>query len=104
MLRAERRHMMSTADKIPLHLVGRAFVGFEQALAAQVAAFEHEHPEITVVRTFREPQELYESTIAHAGLTGGEIDITLTLTDWLPEAIERQLLMPLDPLLHVNPP
>lgn len=95
---------MSTTGKIPLHLVGRAFVGFEQALAAQAAAFELAYPEVEVVRTFREPQDLYESTIAHAELATGTIDVTLTLTDWLPEAIQRELLLPLDSLLHMNPP
>lgn len=91
---------MSPVGKTRLHLVGRAFVGFEQALAEQAAAFEREHPEVEVVRTFREPQNLYESTIAHDELRSGSIDVTLTLTDWLPEAIERELLLPLDPFLQ----
>ncbi len=87
---------MSTGGKKILHLVGRAFVGFEQALAAQSEIFEQAHPEVKIARSFREPQNLYESTIAQAELAGNTIDVTLTLTDWLPEAIQRGLLEPLD--------
>jgi len=95
---------MTAADRTRLHLVGRAFVGFERALAAQAAAFEQAHPGVEVVRRFREPQDLYDSTVAHAELASGAIDVTLTLTDWLPEAMRRGLLAPLDPLLEADPP
>jgi multiple sugar transport system substrate-binding protein len=87
-----------------LRFVGRAFVGFEQALAEQARAFEQAHPGIEVVREFLEPQALYESTIARSELSSGAIDITLTLTDWLPEAMQRGLLAPLDPFLQSDPP
>ncbi len=95
---------MPAGDKVVLHLVGRSFVGFEQALAAQSEVFERAYPEVKVVRSFREPQKLYESTIAQAELTKGTIDVTLTLTDWLPEAIQRGLLEPLDASLAAGPP
>ena len=89
---------------VPLHFVGRSFVGFEQALAEQARIFEQAYPECKVVRRFLDPQALYESTIAHAGLAGSAIDITLTLTDWLPEAMQRGLLAPLDAYLETDPP
>ena len=95
---------MSTVGRTPLQLVGRAFVGFEQALDVQAAAFEKAHPGVEVVRRFREPQDLYDSTIAHAELASGAIDVTLTLTDWLPEAMQHELLVPLDPFLEAAPP
>ncbi|GCE07662.1 extracellular solute-binding protein [Dictyobacter aurantiacus] len=95
---------MVTGDKTVLRLVGRSFVGFEQALAEQAAAFEQAYPGVKVELTFREPQALYESTIARAELASGDIDVTLTLTDWLPEAMQRGLLVALDPLLEQAPP
>jgi len=95
---------VTTQGRTRLNLIGRAFVGFEQALAAQIAAFEHARPDVEVVARFLKPQDLYESTIARAGLANGEIDITLTLTDWLPEAFQRGLLAPLDDALAAHPP
>ncbi len=87
-----------------LRLLGRKFIGFEQALGIQAAAFEKAYPRVEVALDFLEPQELYARTIAGEGLRGSEIDVTLTLTDWLPEAMQRRLLIPLDPYLKANPP
>lgn len=95
---------MAEASRTRLNLVGRAFVGFEQALAAQIAHFERAHPDVEVVARFLEPQELYESTIAREGLASGDVDVTLTLTDWLPEAMQRGLLAPLNEFLAADPP
>src|SRR2546421_6598715 len=95
---------MAEAGRTRLNLVGRVFVGFEQALAAQIAHFERAHPDVEVATRFLEPQVLYESTIAREGLAEGDVDVTLTLTDWLPEAMQRGLLAPLDEYLAADPP
>jgi len=87
-----------------VRLLGRKFVGFEEALSIQAASFEKEYPGVEMALEFLEPQELYARTIADEELRAGDIDVTLTLTDWLPEAMQRRLLTPLDPFLKASPP
>ena len=46
---------MAEASRTRLNLVGRVFVGFEQALAAQIAHFERAHPDVEVATRLLEP-------------------------------------------------
>ncbi len=87
-----------------LRLLGRTFSGFEQALSRQVSAFHSHRPDIEVQLDFLEPQELYALAFDQGSLADGSIDVALLLTDWLPEAISRELILPLDSFFaHASP-
>jgi multiple sugar transport system substrate-binding protein len=87
-----------------LNILYRSFDGFERALATQSEHFRTLRPDVEVHLEHCGPEELYERMIASGGYAGGEWDIMLSLTDWLPELMARGGLRPLDGYLAADPP
>src|SRR5262245_37803245 len=87
-----------------LRLKYRTFDGFERALAEQAAHFHTLRPDVAVELSHAPPEELYAEMVAHGGVTSGQYDIVLALTDWLPDLMQRGGLLPLDDLLASDPP
>lgn len=87
-----------------LRLASREQETFENAFKAQLKDFEAAHRGVSVQLEFRKIHDHYQELIGDGGLASGEIDLLLCCTDWLPEAIVKGLLEPLDARLAANPP
>ncbi|WP_028548351.1 extracellular solute-binding protein [Paenibacillus sp. UNC451MF] len=86
-----------------LRLISRQFEGFEASFAVQAEHFE----KLTgwqVDREFEEIHRLYDRMVTGEEAASGTHDLFLCVTDWLPEAIQKGLLLPLDELLSEDPP
>ncbi|MFE5320581.1 extracellular solute-binding protein [Paenibacillus sp. NPDC056579] len=86
-----------------LKLISREFEGFEASFRVQADHFE-KLTGCVVEREFEEIHRLYDRMIAGKEALNGGHDLFLCVTDWLPEAIEQGLLLPLDDLIRENPP
>lgn len=87
-----------------LKLISREFAGFEASFEVQANHFE-QRTGWMVEREFEEIHRLYDRMIAEKeALAGGQHDLFLCVTDWLPEAIQQGLLLPLNDYLHRDPP
>jgi multiple sugar transport system substrate-binding protein len=82
----------------------RTFDGFERALARQTAHFSALHPEVNFELSHAGPEELYEEMVHGGGAQAGHYDVMLALTDWLPDLMRRDGLLPLDAFLAADPP
>ena len=82
----------------------RTFDGFERAMTAQMAHFQHLHPDVTFTSSHAGPEELYTEMIEHGGVHSGDYDIMLVLTDWLPDLQHRGGLCDLRPFIATEPP
>jgi multiple sugar transport system substrate-binding protein len=82
----------------------RSFDGFERALAAQTAHFGALRPDVAFELSHAGPEELYEHMVLGGGAASGEYDVMLALTDWLPDLMRRDALLPLDNHLAADPP
>ncbi len=91
-------------ERTNLRLISREFEGFEKSFSHQADAFARERPELAVRREFIEIERLYETMIAAEGARKPEYDLFLCVTDWLPEAIAKGLLTPLDDFVQSSPP
>jgi multiple sugar transport system substrate-binding protein len=72
---------------ITLRLALREFVDFENALAAQVAAFRALHPEVAIEVVPMDLRTLYGELFTSGGLDSGKWNLATLVTDWLPDAI-----------------
>jgi multiple sugar transport system substrate-binding protein len=72
---------------ITLRLALREFVDFENALAAQIAAFRASHPEIAIEVVPMDLRTLYGELFTSGGLRSGKWNLATLVTDWLPDAI-----------------
>lgn len=86
-----------------LKLISREFAGFESSFAVQADRFERLSG-WRVEREFEEIHRLYDRMIAGEEAFSGKYDLFLCVTDWLPEAIRRGLLLPLSEYLQSDPP
>ncbi|HXI17276.1 MAG TPA: extracellular solute-binding protein [Chloroflexota bacterium] len=93
-----------THETQTLRLISREFEGFEKAFALQAEAFSRNRPDLRVACEFIEIGQLYETMVAGGGAAGAVHDLFLCVTDWLPEAISKDLLEPLDGYLAADPP
>ncbi|OXM87952.1 extracellular solute-binding protein [Paenibacillus rigui] len=86
-----------------LKLISREFSGFEASFGVQAQHFE----QLTgwrVEREFEEIHRLYDRMIADKEALSTSHDLFLCVTDWLPEAIQQKLLLPLNDFLRKDPP
>jgi multiple sugar transport system substrate-binding protein len=88
-----------------LRVITLDFIAFRKALAKQVELFNRHFRDFKVEMEFvASYQELYDLMIEKGGVFSGKYDIFLCLTDWLPELVKMEGLMPLDPYIRQNPP
>ncbi len=87
-----------------LQLATRDFDAFERAFGGQIAAFEAVHPDIRIERHSFTIEEHYEKFIGRKEALSGEFDLFLSVTDWLPEGVQKGLFEPLDDYLAMDPP
>ncbi|XEC92636.1 extracellular solute-binding protein [Paenibacillus tarimensis] len=87
-----------------LKLISREFSGFERSFAAQAAHFTRLRPEWGIDCEFEEIHRLYNRMVKGREAEQGDYDLFLCVSDWLPEAIRGQLLVPLDEFLEQDPP
>lgn len=85
-----------------LRLAGRDFAGFRNALARQAEAFEQQP--LTLDGSWLDLPDLERLLLHERAAGGGELDLVLAVTDWLPELIAEGQLLPLDDLLADAPP
>lgn len=82
-----------------LRLAYRAFQPFTRAFDQQLAAFRARQPDVEVAATAWDPQDMYCHLVAGGGLAAGDVDLMLTLSDWMPQLIAADAVAPLDDLL-----
>lgn len=87
-------------DGEPLILVGREFEGFDRALTRQLSAAA----DLTARHRLIEISELEQLMVSGDGATAGDIDLALLNTDWLPNLIAQERLLPLNRWLTDDPP
>lgn len=87
-----------------IKLVSREFEGFERAFAHQAEAYAKAYPGDAVDRQFIDIVSLHKNLIENGGALSDEYDLFLCVTDWLPEAIQKGLLTPLNDLIANDPP
>lgn len=88
---------------MPLHLVGRKFVGFERALARQAEAFTRAGgPEVRF--EFLEVEDLYARMVAQQGCLRPDYDLMMVVTDWYPTLFAQGALVCLDSHLAESAP
>jgi len=88
-----------------LRLLARPFDGFERALQRQMDAFaEATGADVTFERDHRPLPEIYEDLVTTGAVADGRYDLFLCLSDWLPAAVEADLLAPLAARLAADPP
>ncbi|MFD0676316.1 MULTISPECIES: extracellular solute-binding protein [unclassified Paenibacillus] len=91
------------ANSHKLKLISREFAGFEASFGVQASYFKN----LTgwdIEREFEEIHRLYDRMIAGKEALSDSHDLFLCVTDWLPEAIQQGLLVPLNEFLHADPP
>jgi multiple sugar transport system substrate-binding protein len=82
----------------------RTFDGFERAIAEQTAHFSALHPGVGFELSHGGPEAIYAEMVEHGGAAGGDYDVMLALTDWLPDLIRRGGLRPINDYLVSDPP
>ena len=90
---------MSSGEQ-PLVVCGREFEGFTRSFDRQFAR----HPEIPARHELIEISQLEQLVVDGDGTTAGDVDVFLLNTDWLPNLIDRERLLPLDAYLQADPP
>ncbi len=86
-----------------LRIATRSFTDFESALAAQIAAFRKQHPEMEVEAVSFELQGLEAAVLGSEGLRGGDWDLAIFPTDWIGAAERSGALANLDPWMEASP-
>lgn len=89
-----------SAGREQLILYGREFEGFTRSFDRQFALV----PEIPARHELIEISELEHLVVDGDGTTSGEVDLFLLNTDWLPNLIAHERLVPLDDYLRSDPP
>ncbi|MFZ0274649.1 MAG: extracellular solute-binding protein [Acidobacteriaceae bacterium] len=88
---------------VRLRLLLRQYSDFESAVQAEIDLFRREHPEIEVEAEPLELHTLYERLFVSGDLRDGKCDLALVVTDWLCEAVEKELLEDLAPWMRTRP-
>jgi multiple sugar transport system substrate-binding protein len=78
----------------------RDFSDFENALAAEIAAFHRTQSEIRVKPEVVTLHQLYDGWFSPGGMREGRWDLGFLVTDWLAEAMESALLEDLAPWMR----
>ncbi|MGC2618954.1 MAG: extracellular solute-binding protein [Acidobacteriaceae bacterium] len=86
-----------------IRILLRDFSDFENALAAEIAAFHAAQTEIRVETDVVTIHELYDGIFREGGFREGRWDLAFFVTDWLAEAMERGLLEDLAPRMKGAP-
>jgi multiple sugar transport system substrate-binding protein len=81
----------------------RDYSDFENALAAEIAAFHGAQTGIRVEPEVVTLHDLYGAWFSPGGMREGRWDLGLLVTDWLAEAMEDGLLEDLTPWIHKHP-
>jgi multiple sugar transport system substrate-binding protein len=81
----------------------RDFSDFENALAAEIAAFHQTQSEIRVEPEVVTLHQLYAAWFPPGGMREGRWDLGFLVTDWLAEAMENALLEDLAPWMRRQP-
>jgi multiple sugar transport system substrate-binding protein len=95
---------MSERDGAELSLIYRVFDGFDRSFGQQIEAFRETNPDVTFRLESLDVPPLHARMIAGGGCRGGDYDLFLAVTDWLPELIQDGHLRPLSDLLLTDPP
>lgn len=86
-----------------VRIVLRDFSDFEDALAAEIAAFHRAQGEIRVEPEVVTLHQLYSRWFSPGGMRDGRWDVGFLVTDWLAEAMEEGLLEDLAPWMRRQP-
>lgn len=86
-----------------LRIALRNYADFEDALAEEARLFEELHTGVYVELFSVGIHELYNTTIADAGLREGRFDLALLVTDWLAEALAESAIEDLQAWQHRLP-
>jgi multiple sugar transport system substrate-binding protein len=87
-----------------LKLISREYDAFAGAFRRHAEAFQAANPDIQIDHEYLEIHAHYDKMIADGGAATDEYDLFLCVTDWLPEAMARGLLTPIDDYLVNDPP
>ena len=87
-----------------LRLISREFDAFAQAFTRHAEAFTAENPGVEIEREYLEIHAHYDKMVAGGGALTDEYDLFLCVTDWMPEAMAKGLLTPIDSFLAADPP
>ena len=87
-----------------LKLISREFDAFAQAFHRHAEAFCAVNPGVEIEQEFLEIHAHYEKMVLNGGAATDQYDLFLCVTDWLPEAMQRGLLAPIDDYLNDDPP
>jgi multiple sugar transport system substrate-binding protein len=88
---------------ITLRLALREFVDFENALAAQIAAFRASHPDTAIEVVPMDLRTLYGELFTSGGLRSGKWNLATLVTDWLPDAIASGAIEDLTSWMAADP-
>jgi len=80
----------------------REFVAFETALSSQIESFRADYPGTAFEFVPMDLESLYRELITERGLANGTWDLGLVVSDWLPQAIDANLLEDLTPYLSAG--
>lgn len=87
-----------------LKLISREYDAFAHAFQRHAEAFCAANPDVEIEHEFVDIHTLYDRMIGASEASGDQYDLFLCVTDWLPEAMERGLLSPIDAQLLNDPP
>jgi len=87
-----------------LRLATRTQETFERAFAIQIADFQKTHPEVEFEVVARPIHDHYDAMIGAGEAASPDFDLFLCVTDWLPEAIAKGQIAPLNNYIDQNPP
>lgn len=92
------------ASSVTLRMNYREFIGFERALARQLAAYRQQRPDVNVEFKCSDIPPLYEEMVAQGAVFTDRYDLFLAVTDWMPELIKRGAVTRLNEFLQAEPP
>ena len=86
-----------------LRILLRDFSDFENAMAAEIAAFHRAQSEIRVEAEVVTLHQLYDGWFSAHGMREGRWDLGLLVTDWLAEAMDQGVVEDLAPWMRRQP-
>lgn len=87
----------------PLRIAIRSFADFQSALAAQLAAYRDQHPEIEIEVVAHDLRGLEDAVLGPDGLRAGGWDLAIFTTDWIGSAIDTNSIENLTPWMQADP-